>query len=148
MNTFLSERKSKSPLSARLSHFLNWQCICLTNHQDIQSVKRNFLGEFEELVMLTIAVLNQQAYGVAVTQEIERQTGRVVDFSSVHTTMKRLQEKGFLTSGLGGATPERGGRRKRLYTITTSGYQVLKEVQQVRSQLWEMIPNKLQWETL
>jgi DNA-binding PadR family transcriptional regulator len=111
-------------------------------------VKRYFLGEFEELVMLTVAVLNQQAYGVAVTQEIERQTGRVVDFSSVHTTMKRLQEKGFLTSEMGGATPERGGRRKRLYSITTSGYQVLKEVQQVRSQLWEMIPNKLQWETL
>ena len=111
-------------------------------------MKRNFLGEFEELVLLTIAVLGEQAYGVAVTQEIERQTGRVVDFSSVHTTLKRLQEKGFLTSRMGGATPERGGRRKRLYTITASGYHALREVQQVRSRLWGLIPNKLQLEAL
>jgi len=111
-------------------------------------MKRTFLGEFEELVLLTIAVLEQQAYGVAVTQELERQADRVVDFSTVHTTLKRLQEKGFLTSKMGGATPERGGRRKRLYTITAAGYQALREVQQVRSRLWGLIPNKLQLEAL
>ncbi len=97
-------------------------------------------------MLLTIAVLDEQAYGVRVTQEIERQTGRVVDFSSVHTTLKRLQEKGFLTSTMGGDTPERGGRRKRLYTLTAAGYGALREVQQVRSRLWGLVPNKLQLE--
>jgi DNA-binding PadR family transcriptional regulator len=58
-------------------------------------MKRTYLGEFEELVLLTIAVLGDQAYGVTITQEIEEQTGRIVDFSSVHTTLKRLEEKGF-----------------------------------------------------
>jgi PadR family transcriptional regulator, regulatory protein PadR len=111
-------------------------------------MKGNILGELEELVLLTIAVLDQEAYGVAVTQEIEQQTGRVVDFSSVHTTLKRLQEKGFLRSEMGGATPERGGRRKRLYTITTAGFQAIREVQQTRSRLWEQIPNKIQWKAI
>ncbi len=86
-------------------------------------MKRTYLGEFEEVVLLTIAVLPQTlAYGVALTQEIEKQTGRVVDFSTVHTTLKRLEEKGFAHSKMGRATPERGGRRKRLYTLTTAGY--------------------------
>jgi PadR family transcriptional regulator, regulatory protein PadR len=97
-------------------------------------MKGNVLGELEELVLLTIAVLDQEAYGVAVTQEIEQQTGRVVDFSSVHTTLKRLQEKGLLRSEMGGAT--------------TAGFQALREVQQTRSRLWEQIPNKMQWEAI
>lgn len=118
------------------------------SHRYTIRMKGNVLGELEELVLLTIAVLDQEAYGVAVTQEIEQQTGRVVDFSSVHTTLKRLQEKGFLRSEMGGATPERGGRRKRLYTITIAGFQALREVQQTRSRLWEQIPNKMQWEAI
>ena len=107
-------------------------------------MKRIFLGEFEELVLLTIAVLQEQAYGVAVTQELERQADRVVDFSTVHTTLKRLEEKGFLSSRMGGATAERGGRRKRLYTLTTAGGQALQEVQRVRSRLWQQVPPKWQ----
>lgn len=108
-------------------------------------MKRSYLGEFEEVVLLTIAVLPEAAaYGVALTQEIEKQTGRVVDFSTVHTTLKRLEEKGFTHSKMGGATPERGGRRKRLYTITTAGYQALRDIQQVRNQYWSLIPTQLQ----
>ncbi|MBC7922015.1 MAG: helix-turn-helix transcriptional regulator [Ferruginibacter sp.] len=108
-------------------------------------MKRNFLGA---LVLLTIAGLEAQAYGVAVTQALARQTGRAVDFSTVHTTLKRLQEKGFLTSTMGEATPQRGGRRKRLYRLTAPGYQALQQIQQVRSRLWALIPGKLQLEGL
>ena len=111
-------------------------------------MKRIFLGEFEELVLLTIAVLQEQAYGVAVTQELERQADRVVDFSTVHTTLKRLEEKGFLSSRMGGATAERGGRRKRLYTLTAAGGQALQEVQRVRSRLWQQVPPKWQLQGL
>ena len=60
-------------------------------------MKGNFLGELEELVLLTIAVITEEAYGVNVSQELERQTGRLIDFSTVHTTLKRLEEKGFLS---------------------------------------------------
>src|SRR3712207_4271698 len=98
-------------------------------------MKRVYLGEFEEIVLLTVAVLYEQAYGVTVTQEIERQTGRAVTFSTVHTTLQRLEEKGFLTSGMGGATAERGRRRKRYYSVTAGGSQALHEIQQVRAQL-------------
>jgi DNA-binding PadR family transcriptional regulator len=116
----------------------------LAKSNDIASMKRTLLGEFEELVLLTIAVLEEQAYGVAITQELERQAERVVDFSTVHTTLRRLQEKGFLSSQMGGATAERGGRRKRLYALTTAGGQALQEVQRVRSRFWQQVPSKWQ----
>ncbi len=103
-------------------------------------MKRIYLGEFEEVVLLTIAVLGEGAYGVSITQEIEKQTNRVVDFSSVHTALKRLEEKGFLTSVMGGATKERGGRRKRFFTLTRQGYSALSDIQEVRSRLWSLIP--------
>ncbi len=107
-----------------------------------QTMKRVYLGEFEEIVLLTVAVLYEQAYGVTVTQEIERQTGRSVTFSTVHTTLQRLEEKGFLASDMGGATAERGGRRKRFYSVTAAGSQALHEIQQVRTQLWSQVHPK------
>jgi DNA-binding PadR family transcriptional regulator len=89
-----------------------------------------------------VAVLYGQAYGATVTQEIERQTGRSVTFSTVHTTLQRLEEKGFLASDMGGATAERGGRRKRFYSVTAAGSQALHEIQQVRTQLWSQVHPK------
>jgi DNA-binding PadR family transcriptional regulator len=68
----------------------------------------------------------------------------VVDFSTVHTTLKRLEEKGFAHSKMGGATAERGGRRKRLYTLTTAGYQAMRDIQEVRNHYWSLIPTQLQ----
>ena len=103
-------------------------------------MKRVALGEFEEVVLLTIATLGDEAYGVTVTQEIERQTGRVVGFSTVHTTMQRLEEKGYLRSTMGGATAERGGRRKRMFSLTVAGIGALREIRQVREHLWSLIP--------
>lgn len=103
-------------------------------------MKRAFLGEFEELILLTVAVLDEDAYGVSVTQELEQKTGRAVGFSTVHTTLQRLEEKGFLSSSMGGATAERGGRRKRFFSVTAAGRKALQEVRQVRTDLWNALP--------
>lgn len=103
-------------------------------------MKRTFLGEFEEVVLLTVAVLGEGAYGVTITQEIEQRTGRTVGFSTVHTTLQRLAEKGYLSSEMGGATAERGGRRKRFFTVTALGRKALQEVKQVREELWAAMP--------
>lgn len=104
-------------------------------------MRRTYLGEFEELVLLMIAILDGDAYGVTVSQEIEAQTGRVVTFGAVHNTLIRLEEKGFVTSGLGGATTERGGRRKRLFKLTTPGKNALADIQQLRNKLWRQMPD-------
>ena len=107
-------------------------------------MKRTYLGEFEELVLLTVAVLNESAYGVAITDELERQTSRSVSISAVHAALHRLEEKGMLQSAMGEATAERGGRRKRLFTVTALGSRTLHDVRAVREQLWESIsPNTL-----
>lgn len=103
-------------------------------------MKRTFLGEFEEIVLLTVAILGEDAYGVTVTQELEQKTGRAVGFSSIHTTLQRLEEKGFLSSRMGGATAERGGRRKRYFEVTALGRRALMEVKQVREELWGALP--------
>jgi DNA-binding PadR family transcriptional regulator len=103
-------------------------------------MRRTYLGEFEEVVLLLVAILNGGAYGVTVSQELEQQTGRQVTFGTVHNTLIRLEEKGFVASALGGATQERGGRRKRLFAITAAGSRALVEVQQLRSQLWNSVP--------
>ncbi len=103
-------------------------------------MKRTFLGEFEEIVLLTVAILGEEAYGVTVTQELEQKTGRAVGFSSIHTTLQRLEEKGFLSSKMGGATAERGGRRKRFFEVTALGRRALLEVKQVREELWGALP--------
>jgi DNA-binding PadR family transcriptional regulator len=105
-------------------------------------MKRAFLGEFEEVVLLAVAILDEDAYGVPITQEIERRTGRAVGFNSVHTTLQRLEGKGFLASTMGGATAERGGRRKRYFSLTAAGRKALWEVKQMRAQLWEAVPLK------
>ena len=105
-------------------------------------MKRAFLGEFEELVLLTAAILGENAYGSSVTQELESKTGRAVGFSTVHTTLQRLEEKGYLSSKMGGATAERGGRRKRFFEVTAFGRKALREVREVREELWNALPAK------
>ena len=104
-------------------------------------MRRTYLGEFEELVLLMIAILDGDAYGVTVSQEIEQQTGRVVTFGAVHNTLIRLEEKGFVTSEMGGATTERGGRRKRLFKLTALGKTALTDIQLLRNKLWNLMPD-------
>lgn len=103
---------------------------------------RAYLGEFEELVLLTVAVLEgSAAYGVAIAEELKQRTSRTISLSGVHIALYRLEEKGFVQSELGGATTTRGGRRKRLFTVTAAGKQTLNEIRDVRNQLWDSIQN-------
>lgn len=102
-------------------------------------MKRTYLGEFEELVLLTVAVLNQKAYGVAIADALESQTGRSANISAVHAALHRLEEKGMLVSHLGEATAERGGRRKRLFVVTALGGITLSEIKEMRNKLWDAI---------
>lgn len=102
-------------------------------------MRRTYLGEFEEIVLLTVAVLGEGAYGVAITDELDRQTGRSVSLSAVHAALHRLEEKGMLKSRLGEATAERGGRRKRLFSVTVLGTRTLADIRAMRNRLWEAI---------
>lgn len=106
-------------------------------------MKRTYLGEFEEIVLLTVVLLEGNAYGVAITHEIIEQTGRSVRLNQVHAALQRLEEKGMVNSRMGEATAERGGRRKRLFTITAYGEQTLLDIQTVRSQLLHLLPRPL-----
>ncbi|QNF34734.1 helix-turn-helix transcriptional regulator [Adhaeribacter swui] len=106
-------------------------------------MKRTYLGEFEEIVLLTVVALEGNAYGVALTHYITEQTGRSARLNQVHAALHRLEEKGMVTSCLGEATAERGGRRKRLFTITAYGEQTLLDIQAVRSQLINQLPRTL-----
>jgi DNA-binding PadR family transcriptional regulator len=106
-------------------------------------MKRVFLGELEEVVLLTAAALQEGAYCASITQTIDQQMGRSVSFPTVHTTLQRLEEKGFVDSQMGGATTERGGRQKRLFTVTMAGQQALIESRQIRTQLWDQIPTPI-----
>jgi DNA-binding PadR family transcriptional regulator len=106
-------------------------------------MKRTYLGEFEEIVLLTVVLLEGNAYGVAITHEIIEQTARTVRLNQVHAALLRLEEKGMVSSRMGEATAERGGRRKRLFTITTFGEQTLLDIQAVRSNLLSLLPRPL-----
>ncbi|OIN58498.1 PadR family transcriptional regulator [Arsenicibacter rosenii] len=101
---------------------------------------RSYLGEFEELVLLAVAVLDGNAYGVAIADELKQRTDRTINLSGIHVALYRLEEKGLVVSELGGATAERGGRRKRLFSITPLGNKILSDMRAVRNQLWEAIP--------
>jgi PadR family transcriptional regulator PadR len=106
-------------------------------------MKRTSLGEFEEIVLLITASLEGDAYGVTITQEIEKQTGRSTGFNTVHTTLQRLEEKGFITSEMGGASAERGGRRKRYFSISPLGSKAIREAKELREKLWKIVPRKV-----
>ena len=103
--------------------------------------KGDNLGEFEELVLLSAATLAEEAYGVSVMQYIVDETGRSVNISAVHEVLKRLERKGYLRSKMGGATAERGGRRKRFFVLTASGKKTLEEAMKLKIQLYKRVPD-------
>ncbi|MEO9803608.1 MAG: helix-turn-helix transcriptional regulator [Reichenbachiella sp.] len=104
------------------------------------NTKGNHLGEFEELTLLTVGALFDEAYGVAVMDEIASRTRRNVNISAVHEVLKRLEKKGFVQSRMGGATNERGGRRKRYFTLTFEGKTALDQSIGLRNELYNAIP--------
>lgn len=98
------------------------------------------LGEFEEVVLLTVAILNGEAYGVSIITEIEDRLKRNVSLGAMQTVLKRLEEKDLVKSEFGETTNVRGGKRKRLYEITASGRRILNQTKAQRNSLWDAIP--------
>lgn len=98
---------------------------------------KGFIGEFEELVMLTIASLDEDAYGVSVKNDIEKRARRTISIGALHSTLTRLEEKGFIVSRLGEPAQERGGRRKRFFELTQKGKASLRQIKELRDSLWK-----------
>ena len=103
-------------------------------------MRKTYIGELEEVILLMVVILQENAYGVAITQEIELQLNRKISISAVHATLHRLSEKGFVDSFMGGVTKDRGGRRKRYFKITASGSKIIQEIQEARKNLWNQVP--------
>ena len=101
---------------------------------------KEYIGEFEELVLLIIVMLKDDAYGLAIRDALLEHAHRKVTIGAVHGTVNRLEKKGFIESNLGGASESRGGRRKRLFTITSAGKNALHKSQDVKVNLWKKIP--------
>ncbi len=108
-------------------------------------MKGTHLGEFEELVLLTVGILHNDAHALAIQNELKEQSKRTPMISAVHKVLVRLEDKGFLTSAMGGATTERGGRRKRLYQMTASGKKALTQSRALRNKMWDAVP-QIVWE--
>ncbi len=103
-------------------------------------MKGTNLGEFEELVLLTVGILYDNAYSVAIKNELNRQTGRKITISSVHAAVYRLEEKGLLNSKMGETAKIRGGKRKRLFSISHAGKVALDKASEIRSRMRDQIP--------
>ena len=98
------------------------------------------LGEFEELVLLMVAALHGEAYGISILENLEIRLQKKLNISAVHVVLTRLLDKGFVKSRFGGISPERGGRRKKLYAVTALGQRMLDETYEVRVSLYRDIP--------
>ncbi|MEJ0033662.1 MAG: helix-turn-helix transcriptional regulator [Bacteroidota bacterium] len=101
---------------------------------------RHQLGEFEEIIMLAVGILYKEAYGIAIIDEIESRLDRKVSIGSLQTVLRRLEEKGYLSSEFGEATNVRGGKRKRYFSLTALGSRVLHETQEQRKDMYKAIP--------
>jgi PadR family transcriptional regulator, regulatory protein PadR len=105
-----------------------------------QMARHAYLGEFELVVMLVLIRLGDDAYGVPISKELELHTGRDVAFGSVYAALERLEGKGYVSSVLGDATPERGGRAKRFFSATPKGLRAVRETQRILVRLWQGLP--------
>lgn len=105
-----------------------------------QMTKKDQLGNFELMVMLVLIRLGDNAYGVPISEELEKRTGRDVAIGSVYAALERLEDKGFVTSELGEPTAERGGRAKRYFHVTARGLKEVRETQRSLVKLWNGLP--------
>jgi DNA-binding PadR family transcriptional regulator len=103
-------------------------------------MKKYQLGEFEEVVMLTVGILYKEAYGVAIKNEIESRLSRNVSMGAMHTALVRLEDKGYIKSFAGEHTEERMGRPRRYYQITAHGKKAMEYYRDTRNELWAAIP--------
>ena len=102
--------------------------------------KGAYLGQFELMVLLALMRLGEDAYGVTIADELEKETGREVVIANVYATLERLQDRGFVSSSLGDATPERGGRAKRYFQITGACLREVRDARQSLMSLWKGLP--------
>lgn len=103
------------------------------------------LGEFEELVLLMVAALHGNAYGVSILENLEQKLDKKLNISAIHVALKRMEQKGYVKSSFGGITDERGGRRKKFYVITALGKRLLDEQFALRNSIYKQIP-KISWQ--
>ena len=103
-------------------------------------MKQHSLGEFEELVLLMVAALHDEAYGVAILENLEEKLGKKINISAVHVALKRMEDKGFVNSRFGGITGDRGGRRKKFYVITALGKKILDAQFELITGIYNEIP--------
>ena len=101
---------------------------------------KEYLGEFEEMIHTMVAALQDDAYGAAISDEIESRFKREVNLSAVHVTLYRLEDKGYVKCRMGGGTSERVGRRKRIFSVTSAGLAILRAMKETRLELWKMVP--------
>jgi PadR family transcriptional regulator, regulatory protein PadR len=98
---------------------------------------REHLGEFEQIVLLAIVRLGDEAYGVPIKQDIEQRTGRALTVGALYRTLDRLEEKGYVSSAFSDPTPERGGRSKRYFRIKPLGLRTLRASREALTAMWE-----------
>src|SRR5688500_15255148 len=110
-------------------------------------MKGERLGEFEELTLLAVLTLGEGAYGIVVQSVIERETRRDVTLGAAYAALERMERKGLLSSSLGEPTGERGGKRRRLFTVTPEGLRVLREARRAREALWHAVPRAIRSRT-
>ncbi len=104
-------------------------------------MKKSRLGEFQELILMCVIVLKEEAYGNEIQRQLELLLKERLSTGAIQTALKRMEAKGFLTSQWGKATNERGGRRKRIYEANPYAHDIRQEMRSVRDQLWRMMPN-------
>jgi len=102
-------------------------------------MKKTKLGEFEEMVLLAVIVLKEEAYGVEIKKELENRLNERLSVGSIQSSLKRMEEKGFLTSEFGDATNKRGGKRKRIYYATPHAHKILQDIKTIREGFWTNI---------
>src|SRR5689334_2890468 len=100
-------------------------------------MERGYLGEFELMILLIVIHLGEGAYGVPISREIEKRRKREVSVGSVYAALERLEDKGLVTSDLGDPTPERGGKAKRYFRVTSAGLRTVRETKQSLIGLWQ-----------
>ena len=103
-------------------------------------MKKYYLGEFEEIVLLTIGILHKDAYGVSIKNEIEARLERDVSMGGMHTALIRLEDKGYIRSANGEATEERAGRPRKYFEITALGKKAISYSKSSRDKLWDALP--------
>ncbi len=104
-------------------------------------MKGTNIGEFEELVLLTVASLGKDAaYAVSIKSDLEESANRKFNISAIHSSLYRMEDKGLLKSEFGGATLKRGGKKKRYFQVTSTGLKALQTSKQIKMSLWRKIP--------